>query len=155
MTDTVSTPEQLREQIVDALLTADSWAQLRADDRERLADAVMEAVRPVVDALAAERTLGEQIDRADQAEAERDRIAEQVAEGPHLPTVARLASGEWGVCCIACSNKAGDHVPRCLINADGWPPLTLIRAVPGSSLLESKAAAQAADLDGPAGGEPR
>lgn len=41
----------LREQIADALLNADAWAQLeRRDDRDRFADAVMAVVQPALDA---------------------------------------------------------------------------------------------------------
>lgn len=59
---------------------------------------------------------------------------------PHAPMVAPLASGEWGVCCLACSAAAKDYVPRCIIRPDGWPPLVL-REGPPSTLLEARARA--------------
>lgn len=70
---------------------------------------------------------------------------------PHAPMVAPLASGEWGVCCLACSDQARDYIPRCLVQPDGWPPLVL-RDAPPSTLIEARARA-ATDTYG-APGEP-
>ncbi|MCP9947342.1 hypothetical protein [Actinomadura madurae] len=64
------------------------------------------------------------------------------ADLPHAPMVAPLASGEWGVHCLACSDKARDYVPRCLVKPDGWPPLVL-REAPPSTLIEARAQAAA------------
>ncbi|MFE9099769.1 hypothetical protein [Actinomadura geliboluensis] len=71
------------------------------------------------------------------------------ADLPHSPMVAPLASGEWGVCCLACSTKARDYVPRCLIRPDGWPPLVL-REAPPSVLIEARARAAADTTGAPA-----
>ncbi|WP_141576065.1 hypothetical protein [Actinomadura sp. WMMA1423] len=62
------------------------------------------------------------------------------ADLPHAPMVAPLRSGEWGVHCLACSDRARDYVPRCLVKPDGWPPLVL-RDAPPSTLLEARARA--------------
>jgi hypothetical protein len=84
----------LRDQIADALLNADAWAQLeRRDDRDRFADAVMAVVQPDLDErdrriahqwrmINTERgnvwDLNRELDaerqRAERAEAERDRL---------------------------------------------------------------------------------
>ncbi|NEA22661.1 hypothetical protein [Actinomadura bangladeshensis] len=61
---------------------------------------------------------------------------------PHSPMVVPLASGEWGVCCLACSDAAQDYVPRCLIQPAGWPPL-VFREAPPSVLIEARARAAA------------
>ncbi|TDD31659.1 hypothetical protein E1287_25705 [Actinomadura sp. KC06] len=62
------------------------------------------------------------------------------ASQPHAPVVVELASGEWGVHCLACSDRAQDYIPRCLVMPDGWPPLVL-REAPPSTLIEARARA--------------
>ncbi|MEU4825081.1 hypothetical protein AB0H37_24685 [Actinomadura sp. NPDC023710] len=102
--------------------------------------------------LSWERRAGDVRDLADRLQAALDNA--QLVEPtnlPHAPVVAPLASGEWGVCCLACSDAAKDYVPRCIIRPDGWPPLVL-RDGPPSTLLEARARA-AADTYG-APGEP-
>lgn len=61
---------------------------------------------------------------------------------PHAPMIVELASGEWGVHCLACSDEAQDYVPRCVVQPDGWPPLVL-REAPPSTLIEARAQAAA------------
>lgn len=57
----------------------------------------------------------------------------------HFPTIAPMASGEWGVHCFACSEAAGDYVPRCLHDRDDWPPTLMLRDAPPSTLVDALA----------------
>lgn len=71
----------------------------------------------------------------------------QDGEPGHWPVISRMRSGEWGVHCLACSTAAGDHVPRCLVRPDDWPPLVLQEA-PHCDLMEAKAKDAARAQDG-------
>lgn len=81
------------------------------------------------------RNIGVIADAISSMDTKMSKLVEHLTNAKHIPAVAPLNDGKWGVFCLACSDEKKDYIYPCQVIGQGeqFPP-NVLQAIPASVL---------------------